>query len=148
MGKSWCCAPPHPLPPPSPCVFPLGKAAVSPVITGWLFEASGLLCLHSVLQSLESHSPPPPLPPCVAEGRHWLVSLLSGVLPRPCLSVCLPVCRRIGPSPCVTLPLPLHGVCPGGRLQNDNVRGSGQRQVHTLFIISVNMLSRVLLSAC
>jgi len=103
LGKSWCCAPPHPLPPPSPCVFPLGKAAVSPVITGWLFEASGLLCLHSVLQSLESHSPPPPSRPVLQKGGTGLCHCSLGYCPGPvCLSVYLSagVSVRLPVSPC------------------------------------------------
>lgn len=84
------------LPPPHPCVFSQGKAAASPVITGCVFELSGVLCVYT---RLFSHSKAACLPACllsldvcVAEERHWLVSLLSRALPWPCLSVCLPVC--------------------------------------------------------
>lgn len=61
------------------------------------------LCVWSeraaVCQSLEN-LPAPLLPECslwvcAVEARCWLVSLLSRALPRPCLSVCLPVCFRL-----------------------------------------------------
>lgn len=149
-----CFAPPQPS-----LVFSLGKAAVSPVITGCVFEVSGLLCVYTWLLSVwkkkATRSPPACLPAClacsvwvcVAEGRQWLVSLLSGALPRPCLSVCLPVCFSLPACLSVFLchlaaaarwALVVSVLVQGFKMTL--VWGSWQRQVRTLFIISVNML--------
>lgn len=91
----------------------LGKAAMSPVITGCVFEVDPP-CLYSVISQ-----PPPPSPSparsALAE-RRWLVSSLSGghslLAPGPvCVSVYLSalVCRRVCPSSRVTLLLQCGG---------------------------------------
>lgn len=91
-------------PPPLCCFFffPLGKAAMSPVITGCVSEVSEGLCV-SLWKA--THIPPACLSAwaSVAERRHWLVSSLSGALPWPCLSVCLPVCFSLPACPSVSL---------------------------------------------
>lgn len=72
------------------------------------------VCLRLVrgCVSVFGKSPTSLLPAClpasstwasVAERRHWLVSSLSGALPWPCLSVCLPVCFSLPACPSVSL---------------------------------------------
>lgn len=66
---------------------------MSPVITGGAFEVSRVLCVYARLFSHLKDTPPAcllSLGLCAAVGMHWLVSLLSGALPLPCLPVCLP----------------------------------------------------------
>lgn len=104
--------------------------------------------------------PAPPLPRCsvwlrAADGRHWLVSSLPGVLPRPCLSVCLPVCFGLPVRPSVSLchlaatALPsLIPSVPFARPQTDTIfffflrAGSWQRSSHARAVISVNISHR------
>lgn len=118
-------------------VFSLGKAAMSPVITGCVFEVSRVLCVCTWLfsHSKATRSPPACLPACSV----WVCVLLRGGsgschcslghCPSPvCLSVYLSalVCQRVCPSFCVTLLLRHggpHGVCPVARLQNDTGLG-------------------------
>lgn len=101
----------------------------------------------AVCQSVESPLPLPSLLSAqagfgVVEARRSLVSLLSGALPRPCLSVCLPVCFGLLACPsvaCVTLLL--WRCCPAARPQNWHGIGAFGRWLHTRFIISVTILS-------
>lgn len=102
------------------CVFffPLGKAAMSPVITGCVFEVSGVLCVYTRLFShLKATRSPPASPACLlslalcAGSGSCHCSL--GHCPGPvCLSVYLSalVCQVVCPSLRVTLLLLLqHG---------------------------------------
>lgn len=103
MGKRWCCAPVL-CPPPTTLLFffPWGRQPCLQSLQAVCLRLAGF-CV-SVFGK-----PPAPLLPacsvwvCVAEGRHWLVSLLSRALPWPCLSVCLPVCFSL--PTCLSVPL-------------------------------------------
>lgn len=132
-----------------PLVFSLGKAAVSPVITGCVLEMSGLLCVCTQLfgRSKATRSPSACLPACLPaqsgsmlqKGGTGSCHCSLGHCPS---SVCLPVylsalvCQLVCPSLCVTLPLQRcgpHVVCPVARLQNDTGLGlMAETSSHTL----------------
>lgn len=90
---------PHPL-----LFFSLEKAAMSPVITGGVFEVSGMHCVY--IQSFQIHQLRSCLLSqaflCAAGARCWLVSLRSGALP-PALFVCLFTCLLWSASSSVCL---------------------------------------------
>lgn len=111
-----------------------GKAAVSPVITGCVFEVSGLLCVYTRLFSLFESQPLPSCPPASLPAQSEFVLQRGGSgschcslghCPGPvCLSVYLSalVCQLVCPSFRVTFLLLRggpRGVCPAVRLQND-----------------------------
>lgn len=110
-------------PPPLCCFFfPLGKAAMSPVITGCVSEVSEGLCVS--LWKV-THIPPACLPPqpglLLQKGGTGSCHRSLGHCPGPvCLSVYLSalVCQLVRLSLCVNL-LPQcfgpHGVCPASK---------------------------------
>lgn len=129
-------------------LYPLGKAATSPFITGCGCEVSGLLCVSlwkgsSLPSRLSAQSGFVPQRRG-AGSRHCSL----GHCPDPvCLSVYLSVfvCRLVRPpfvSPrcCGGALRPRH-VCPAARPQKWHGFGAFGRWLHTHFIISVNIPS-------
>lgn len=112
------------------------------------------VCLHPSLHCFFHPAPLlPRLPACsgslCCNGMALAPAVLSGALPRLCISVYLLVlplvCLLVCPFLHVTLPLRHgrpHRSCPGARLRRDAVGDPRLRQVHTFFIISGNMLCR------
>lgn len=152
-------------PPPLLPVFPvvavfflflsLGKAAVSPVITGCVSEVSGRLRV-SLWEA--APSPPPASVLGLASRCRWealaRVIALWGIAPYPvCLSVYLSalVCQPVRPSLCVTLlPRRSPGLVPSvpfARPQTDTVfffsffegRLTAEEFTHARAVISVNI---------
>lgn len=130
--------------PPLPLVFSPGKAAVSPVITGCVFEVSGLLCVYTQLLSLSKATRSPACLPAQSESVlqrgctgscHCSLGHCPGSV---CLSVYLSalVHQLVCPSFCVTLLLRRcrpHGVCRAARLQNETGLGlMAETSSHTL----------------
>lgn len=148
-----CCAPSLPifffLP------LPPGETKMSLVITGCVSDVSRTPCVCIRLSTVFSTLLPfcLVLPACsgslCCNGMALAPAVLSGALPRLCISVYLLVlplvCLLVCPFLHVTLP-PQHGrphrSCPGARLRQDAVGDPRLRQVHTFFIISGNMLCR------
>lgn len=113
-------------------------------------EVSGLLCVSlckgsSLPSRLSAQSGL-----VLQRARRWLASSLSGALPRPCLSVCLPVCFGLPACPSVVgvtslLSWRFRGLGSSVLLQgpkSDTGLGPLADELHTRFIISVNILSR------